>query len=214
MLRFATVCACLLALAACTGTTEARENRDLEPGSGDLGSGDVVEPPDPVGDPAAGEDLSGGAPDTSTPLPTGALCETAEGQREIRAVPSTLLLTTSSFDERLAVVQLGDTAEVAERLRTQRELAADAGVPGARAVNVTTIACADEAAAAIAFRVWEGDQGVHRTAGVMLVGGRWQLTLASFCRLMTLAPCAEVPGMDGKAAKLLSPSLRPRAGTG
>jgi hypothetical protein len=215
MRRLATACVCVLALAACTGTTEARENRELEPGSGDLGSGDLVEQPDVFDDPVGGaSDPGDEAPDTTVSVPGGAMCETPEGHDEITGVLTTVFGSSATLEERLAVVQLGDTPEVAERLRTERERAAEAGIAAPRAVTTTTVACADDAAASVAFRVWRDEGAVHRTASVMLVGGTWQLTLTSLCRLLEHAPCAEVPGMETQAAKLLSPSLRPRAGNG
>ena len=205
----------LLALAlfaAACGTTEARSNPELEPGSGDLGSGDAVESPDELDAEDVTEDeIDVEAEETATSIPgtLGPLCATREAQSEIRALPTRVFDEGVDLETRLTAVQLGDDPEVLERARTQQEREQASGdQPEWMSTVVSDVTCVDDGSATFDVERRRTRQSITLAGSAMLVDGAWKLTLFSLCRWNTLAPCFEREGLQDRATDSLSPALR------
>jgi len=186
-------------IAACGGTTEARSNDELEPGSGDLGPGDAPsEVPEAAGpdDDELLEEPDDGAP-SSVPSAPGAACGTTEAEREIDALPAHLLDRRLAIAERATALQLGPDPAVGKLL----------GATGIYdAARVTTIACVDDGAATIAVALDDGGRTTRVAGSVMIVDGSWRVTLHSFCKWGVAPPCGA--DLEHRAADALSPALR------
>jgi hypothetical protein len=205
----------VLAGAGCGGTTEARENRDLEPGSGDLGGGDAPpaldsgdEPDDTVSEPSAGDptdaDVDGGAPVTTVPLPSGPPCGDAEARAAMESAVATFFSMRATHDERLAVVQHGGDPAVADALARARTRAALRDITGA---SVTDAECLDDGSVVVEVSVRAGTAPEARPGSLMLVDGSWRITLHAFCE-WTAGACGTDGGLLDRAVESLSAALR------
>ncbi|MGQ0824975.1 MAG: hypothetical protein ACT4OX_08115 [Actinomycetota bacterium] len=208
-----------IALTAC-GTTEARSNKELEPGSGDLGTGDaaeqtdtedVVEPEDELTD--DGAELTDDAESTPSSVPTivGPSCATDEARAEIGALPARVHGNGFAIEDRHAAIQLGSDPDVAERLRTQRDRAAAVDDDITRSV-VTRVLCVDDGSAIINVSLYRGQTRTRFEGSAMLVDGSWRVTLHAFCRWNLRARCDEREGLPERALAALSPALRRELG--
>lgn len=208
----------LVALAACSGTTEARHNDDLEPGSGNLGPGDVptTEPESGVvvGDSddgtVAGSEEGENGMGSIPPNMIGPVCGSEDATAAIGALIDLLYVDNRTAADRAAAVQLGDDPDVVERLAAMsaRETERWGDVDSA---SVARIDCLDDGSAALRVTVRYEQRTLRRDGSAMLVDGSWRVTLHALCEWAApSATCAAVPGLRERALDALSPSLRAR----
>jgi hypothetical protein len=188
-----------LVAAACSGTTEARTNSDLEPGSGELGSGDAPGPTD------APPDELGEEPAPPTGTAVGLPCGADAAREEIATLPERLFLGERPHDQRLEALQLGSDPDVAAWFAATRAAADDD--ERVTAARVDGVVCVDDGSAnlRVALRTAAGTRFERGSA--MLVDGSWQITLRAFCDWDPVPSCAEA-GLTERADAALSPALR------
>jgi hypothetical protein len=189
-----------LGTAAC-GTTEARTNDDLEPGSGELGPGDAVDPDaeapldEELGEIEDDVDVDATTPSTASTT-TGARCGTPDAADAIDDLP-TRLFTPSGAPERVTALQMGEDPEVVA-LVARAETFAHA--------RVTRIVCVDDGSATIAVEFADRGTVERRAGSAMLVDGSWRVTLHAFCRWTDGELCSRA--VAAQALDALSPALR------
>lgn len=191
----------MLGAGAC-GTTEARTNDDLEPGSGELGPGDAIDPgaeaplDEEVEETEDDVDLDETTPSTISAT-TGAPCGTPDARRAIAELPARLFERGAAPSERAIALQMGeDPGTVALVARADT-------VSGAR---VTKIACVDDGSATLAVEFDDRGTVQRRAGSVMLVDGSWRVTLHAFCRWTGGDLCSRA--VETQAFDALSPALR------